>query len=175
MPQTFVIDLSKQTLLYVRGKGGTGKTEVIKAFLFGIELLDISNQVLLCALTGAATSYIKGSILHTALRIGRDQNDLTRMSKGAAQRKIALRHKRVLIVDEIGMVSKRQLHRVNQQCKILFNLPTSSGAVFGGLPIIVTLGDFYQFPPVLDMGLWAPRSTKGPSLYEEEIWLLFTN
>ena len=43
MPQNFVIDLSEQTLLYVRGERGTGKTEVIKAFLFGIELLDISN------------------------------------------------------------------------------------------------------------------------------------
>jgi len=110
MPQNFVIDLSEQTLLYVGGEGGTGKTEVIKAFLFGIELLDISNQVLLCALTGATASHIKGSTLHTALRIGRDQNDSARMSKGAVQRKIALRHKRVLIVDEISMVGKRQLH-----------------------------------------------------------------
>ena len=110
MPQNFVIDLSEQTLLYVGGEGGTGKTEVIKAFLFGIELLDISNQVLLCALTGAATSHIKGSTLYTTLRIGRDQNDSARMSKGAVQRKIALRHKRVLIVDEISMVGKRQLH-----------------------------------------------------------------
>src|SRR6266536_2308448 len=143
MPQNFVIDLSEQTLLYVRGKRGTGKTEVIKAFLFSIELLDISNQVLLCALTGAAASYIKGSILHTALRINRDQNDSARMSKGTAQRKIALRHKRVLIVDKIGIVSKRQLHRVNQQYKILFNLPISSGAMFDGLPVIVALSDFY--------------------------------
>jgi len=48
--------------------------------------------------------------LHTALRISRDQNDLARMSKGTAQRKITLRHKRVLIIDEISIVGKRQLH-----------------------------------------------------------------
>ena len=62
------------------------------------------------ALIGAAASYIKGSTLHTALRISRDQNDLARMSKGTAQRKITLRHKRVLIIDEISIVGKRQLH-----------------------------------------------------------------
>jgi type III secretory pathway component EscR len=44
--------------------------EVIKAFLFSIELLDILNKVILSTLIGAAVSYIKGSIVHAILRIG---------------------------------------------------------------------------------------------------------
>jgi hypothetical protein len=175
MPQNLVTDPSEQTLLYIGGEGGTGKTEVIKAFLFGMELLDTSNQVILSAPTGAAASHIKGSTVHAVLGIGRDQNDAARMSKAAAERRIALKHKRVLITDEIGMVGKKLLYRVDQQCKGIFSLPTDSGALFGGLPVVVALGDFHQFPPVLDQALWAPSPVKGQSLHLEEIWPRFNN
>jgi hypothetical protein len=70
MPQNLVIELSEQTLLYIRGKGGTGKMEVIKAFLFGIELLNILDKVILSTLIGVAVSYIKGSTVHAILGIG---------------------------------------------------------------------------------------------------------
>ena len=43
--------------------------EVIKAFLFSIELLNISDKVILSTLIGAATSHIKGSIIYTILGI----------------------------------------------------------------------------------------------------------
>jgi hypothetical protein len=70
MPQNLVIELSKQTLLYIRGKGGIGKIEVIKAFLFSIELLDISDKVILSTLIGVAASHIKGSTVYAILGIG---------------------------------------------------------------------------------------------------------
>jgi hypothetical protein len=44
--------------------------EVIKAFLFNIELLDILDKVILSALIGVATSHIKGSMVYAILRIG---------------------------------------------------------------------------------------------------------
>jgi len=44
--------------------------EVIKAFLFSIELLNILDKVILSTLIGVAISYIKGSIVYTILRIG---------------------------------------------------------------------------------------------------------
>jgi hypothetical protein len=70
MPQNLVIEPSEQTLLYIKGKGGIRKIEVIKAFLFGIELLNISDKVILSTLIGVAASHIKGSIVYTVLRIG---------------------------------------------------------------------------------------------------------
>ena len=44
--------------------------EVIKAFLFSIELLNILDKVILSTLIGVAISYIKGSIVYTILEIG---------------------------------------------------------------------------------------------------------
>jgi ATP-dependent exoDNAse (exonuclease V) alpha subunit len=111
IPQNLVIDPSEQTLLYIRGKGGTGKTEVIKAFLFGIELLNKSDQVILSTSTGAAASHIKGSMIHAVLRLSMSSAN---MASTAAIRRNALRHKRVLIIDEIGIISKKLLRRIDQ-------------------------------------------------------------
>jgi len=44
--------------------------EVIKAFLFSIELLDILDKVILSTLIRVTISYIKGLIVYTILRIG---------------------------------------------------------------------------------------------------------
>ena len=43
--------------------------EVIKAFLFSIELLDILDKVILSTLIRVTISYIKGSIVYTILSI----------------------------------------------------------------------------------------------------------
>ncbi|KAH8743012.1 hypothetical protein F5882DRAFT_342233, partial [Hyaloscypha sp. PMI_1271] len=74
------------------------------------------------------------------------------------------------------MTGKNLLHRMDQQCKGIFSLPTESGAALGGLPIIVTLGDFHQFPPVNDKPLWAQCPNQDPSLSPyREIWPRFNN
>jgi hypothetical protein len=49
------------------GVGGTGKTVLIKAFLFGLAILDRVDDVLLTAPTGSAASHIGGSTIHAAL------------------------------------------------------------------------------------------------------------
>jgi hypothetical protein len=50
----------------------------------------------------------------------------------------------MLIIDEISMISGTMLHQVNQKCQRFGDraLP------FGGLPVVILSGDFYQFPPV---------------------------
>ena len=34
---------------------------------------------------------------------------------------------------------------VDKQCSIIKNLDSDSTAVFGGLPVVIALGDFHQF------------------------------
>jgi ATP-dependent exoDNAse (exonuclease V) alpha subunit len=81
-----------------------------------------------------------------------------------------MRHKRVLITDEIGMCGKKRIRSIDSYCKVIYSLPTSSGASFGGLPLLVSLGDFHQFPPVRDRALWAPNVRS-----EMELWHRFDN
>jgi hypothetical protein len=98
-------------LLYIRGKGGIRKTEVIKAFLFSIELLDILDKVILFAPIRVAVSYIKGSTVYAILGIGMSLG-LANTANKTNQRNI-LRNKRVLIIDEISITSKNLLYYID--------------------------------------------------------------
>ena len=66
----FAIVLKDQTLAYIRGQGGIGKTILIASFLLRIEILGYSNKVLIVVFTGSATSYIRGTIIYTIIGIG---------------------------------------------------------------------------------------------------------
>jgi len=85
--------------------------EVIKAFLFSIELLNISDKVILSTLIGAAISYIKGLIVYTILGISIGLGLANIASK--TNRRNILRNKRVLIIDEISITSKNLLYYIN--------------------------------------------------------------
>jgi hypothetical protein len=65
-----LINTSKdQFLLYLGGVGGVGKTYLIKAFLFGLSIIEKQEVVLLTASTGAAAANIGGSTYHSALAL----------------------------------------------------------------------------------------------------------
>jgi DNA replication protein DnaC len=85
--------------------------EVIKAFLFSIELLDILDKVILSTLIGVAASHIKGSMIYAILGIGIGSGLANMANK--TNRRNALRNKRVLIIDEIGITSKNLLYCID--------------------------------------------------------------
>jgi hypothetical protein len=64
----------------------------------------------LSTLIGAAASYIKGSTIHAVLRLS---ISLANMASIAVIRRNTLRHKRVLIIDEIGIISKKLLCHID--------------------------------------------------------------
>ena len=78
----------------------------------------------------------------------------------------------MLIIDEISMVSSKLMDSIDKQCKVMKNLDTNSTAVFGGLPVVIVLGDFHQFSPVRAKALWQRQES-----YEEErgqqLWHMF--
>jgi hypothetical protein len=51
----------------------------------------------------------------------------------------------MLVIDEISMVSSKLLHSINLGSNVLKNLDCNSTAVFGGLPVVIVLGDFHNF------------------------------
>jgi hypothetical protein len=59
----------EQTLLYIRGKGGVGKSQVIKGIEAGMDLIYCKHKVILMALIGAAANQIGGNTCHTSLGI----------------------------------------------------------------------------------------------------------
>ena len=103
--------------------------------------------VLLMAPTGVAAININGTTIHTALAIPKESGDnLPPLSdQKRTQIRIALSDLKLVIIDEISMVSNTTLLHIHQRLKEIFATPNNQ--LFAGLSII-TLGDLYQLPPI---------------------------
>jgi hypothetical protein len=139
-----------QFLLYLGGVGGVGKTHLIKAFMFGLSIMRRHDDVLLTASTGAAAANVNGATYHSALGFGNNGNQPVRQATRSR-----LSHKKIFILDETSMVSLENLVQVNDRCNTIWDLNRASDTVFGGLPIVIFLGDFNQFRPVRGHAIWS--------------------
>jgi hypothetical protein len=160
-----------QFLLYLGGIGGVGKTHLIKAFMFGLSITRKHDDVLLTASTGAAAANINGATYHSALGFGNNGNQTLRQATRSR-----LSHKRVFILDEISMVSLENLVQINERCNAIWDLNRASDTVFGGLPIVIFLGDFNQFRPVRGHAIWSQATNDIIDLQSgRSIWSHFTH
>jgi len=65
---------------------------------------------------------------------------------------------------------------INSQCKAAKAQPINSPDLFGGLPAIILMGDFFQFPPVQGRALWQePKAGNDNDATGRLIWERFTN
>jgi hypothetical protein len=73
------------------------------------------------------------------------------------------------------MVSLENLVQINDQCNTIWDLNRASDTVFGGLPIVIFLGDFNQFRPVRGHAIWSQTSNDIAVLQSgKSIWGHFT-
>jgi hypothetical protein len=146
-----------QTLLYLGGEGGVGKSQVIKAVAIGMDLIQRKNKVILIAPTGAAADIIKGNTYHTSLGISLNRSRQTGM--GARVQQLWSR-KTIMILDEVSMIDLSTLSTINNHCKTARSLERTSLDLFGGLPMVILMGDFHQFPLVRGQPLWKLPKTE---------------
>jgi type II secretory pathway predicted ATPase ExeA len=69
--------MRNQMLLYIGGEGGVGKSQIVKAIVAGIDLIQRKQEVILMAPIGVAANNISGNTCHAALgiNIGKTQNN----------------------------------------------------------------------------------------------------
>ncbi|KAJ5556021.1 hypothetical protein N7513_003663 [Penicillium frequentans] len=125
----YVSSMRKQTLLYVGGEGGVGKSQIIKAVVAAMDLIHRKDEVILMAPTGAAADVIGGSTYHTSLGIS--LNRYRRGGVGPRVRRLWFR-KTIMIIDEVSMIDLSALSIINTHCKIARSLDRSSPDLFGG-------------------------------------------
>lgn len=144
LQQTALNILKSGKNVFLTGSAGTGKTYLLNQY---IKLLR-QHQVPLAitASTGIAATHIGGQTIHSWSGLGiKDsitKRDLEKIRKRSAVKK-RLRNVKVLIIDEISMLSGQNIENINlilQHFKENF-LP------FGGIQVIFS-GDFFQLPPV---------------------------
>lgn len=128
--------------IFITGPGGVGKSTLVKEIT--TELLKIDKKVGVTAMTGSAAILLKGSTLHSFLKIGLGRDDpkdiIRKLRKNGNHRWLDLD---VLIIDEVSMLDPELFDKLEYIARIL----RKSTKPFGGIQLVLS-GDFYQLPCV---------------------------
>ncbi len=131
--------------VFLTGEPGTGKTYTINAYVRYLRERDV--EVAITASTGIAATHIGGMTIHSWSGIGikRDLSayDLDRIASTEYVAK-RVRRAKVLVIDEISMLSADTLSMVDAVCREVRQVDEA----FGGLQVIL-VGDFFQLPPIV--------------------------
>jgi hypothetical protein len=130
--------------VFLTGEPGSGKTHTVNAYVEWLRSAGIEPAI--TAATGIAATQVSGMTLHSWSGIG----ILERISASDADRIAGKEHvarrvlrARVLIIDEISMLSAATLDGVDLVCKEI----RRNQEAFGGLQVVL-VGDFFQLPPI---------------------------
>ncbi|GKT51821.1 ATP-dependent DNA helicase pfh1 [Colletotrichum spaethianum] len=155
----------RQHLQYIGGGGGTGKSWLIDSVKQVFAAKDVSNQLVITAMSRTAAAGIEGTTLHSAVGL------TFRNAEGAMVNLIAAgniekakerwRRRSAFVVDKVSMLGLLTLYEVNQKLPMLRGFLEEA---FRGLPVVIFTSNFLQFTPVLQKSLLADieRIATGP-------------
>jgi len=139
---------------FLSGGAGVGKSHVITAIVqsfmrFYVKTPNINPDEICCVVaapTGKAAFNVAGMTLHCTFKLPPNQygGKLAKLEEGVANSlRLKLLRVKLFIIDEISMVSVRQLYEIDQRLKQIF----CSSEDFGGRSILV-VGHLRQLPPI---------------------------
>ncbi|MDO8482296.1 MAG: AAA family ATPase [bacterium] len=131
--------------VFLTGEPGSGKTHTVREYVSWLRDRGIEPSI--TASTGIAATHIGGFTIHSWSGIGiRRALDRYELDRIASNKRVYTRVKnaRVLIIDEVSMLSDRTLGMVDAVCREI----RRNEQPFGGLQIVF-VGDFFQLPPVV--------------------------
>lgn len=167
---------SKANLL-ITGAAGTGKTTLLSEIINRLQPSDI----LQCAPTGTASLHLpNGYTLHSAFKIPVGTfpklNDIKNYYSRLRNKHMTkpkndnwftrLQNAKIIIIDEVSMVSAWMLETIDTAIGILKNNPEYA---FGGMQVIF-VGDFLQLPPVYDKRNTDTPTSQGDPAYKSSVW-----
>lgn len=145
--------------VFLTGEPGSGKTHVTRTFISYLREHGIEPAI--TASTGIAATHIHGMTIHAWSGLG-IKSSLTTYDLDALSTKEylvrRLNNAKVLIIDEISMLSANTLSMVDVACRTLRGSPEP----FGGLQVVL-VGDFFQLPPISKFGAQAQFAYQSPS------------
>ena len=131
--------------VFLTGEPGAGKTYTINQYVKYLREREV--EVAITASTGIAATHIGGMTIHSWSGIGikrkLDKYDLDKISSNEYIVKRVSRA-RVLVIDEISMLSAGTLSMVDAVCREV----RQNSEAFGGLQVVF-VGDFFQLPPIM--------------------------
>lgn len=131
--------------VFLTGEPGSGKTYTINRYVSWLREHNIEPSV--TASTGIAATHIGGYTIHSWSGIGiRRTLSAYDLEKIASNKRVfdRVRNTRILIIDEVSMLSAQTLAMVDVVCREV----RRNTEPFGGLHVVF-VGDFFQLPPVV--------------------------
>lgn len=144
MKQTEALEILKGgSNVFLTGSAGSGKTYLLNKFI--AYLKEQKVPVGITASTGIAATHLNGRTIHSWAGIGIEERMNAAVKKSIVKTEVRERIKKskVLIIDEISMLSASRLDLINSVCQRV----RKNKEPFGGIQIILS-GDFFQLPPV---------------------------
>src|SRR3989338_10848077 len=130
--------------VFLTGEPGSGKTHTVNEYVAYLRQHNIEPAI--TASTGIAATHISGITIHSWSGIGikrkLDKYDLDKISSSSYVGK-RVRRAKVLIIDEVSMLSAETLSMIDAVCREVKQNPEP----FGGLQMILVC-DFFQLPPI---------------------------
>ncbi len=126
------------------------------------------KELLIAAPTEVATANIGSATIHETLSIDNRIQKQKRLAKGPWQNCL------VLILNEISIISLKLLSTVDMRLNQAKSKTNNDTIVLGGLALVIIMGDFYQFPPVVRRFLWTHLVTS-EEIHGKGIWNQFTS
>lgn len=131
--------------VFLTGEPGAGKSHTINQYTRWLRNHGVEPAI--TASTGIAATHIGGLTIHSWAGIGikrfLTEYDLDRIASTEHVVK-RIRKSKILIIDEVSMLSPDTLTMVDQVCREVLG----SSKAFGGLQVIF-VGDFFQLPPIV--------------------------
>ncbi|MCX6703627.1 MAG: AAA family ATPase [Candidatus Zambryskibacteria bacterium] len=168
MTQKDALDILKMGHnVFLTGAAGSGKTFVLNQYISYLKQSGV--EVAITASTGIASTHINGMTIHAWSGLG-IKNSLSDHDLEAMMDKQYLFKRfektQVLVIDEISMLSGRQLTMVEWICRTF----KRNDRPFGGLQVILC-GDFFQLPPITRFGDSVEEGrSKNDFAYESDVW-----
>lgn len=145
MTQKEALDILKMGAnVFLTGPAGSGKTFVLNQYINYLK--DSNVSVAITASTGIAATHLGGVTIHSWSGLGiKDYLTEYDIENLLEKEYLFNRHKKtkVLIIDEISMLSANQLSMIEYICRAF----KGNEKVFGGMQIVFC-GDFFQLPPI---------------------------
>ncbi len=131
--------------VFITGSAGTGKTYLLNQYIQYLKERQIYPTIV--APTGIAASHLKGQTIHSFFALGiRDSvvdNGYVEFLLEKSYLKSRFKKLKILIIDEISMVSPEIFASMDKVLRAFKNSPKP----FGGVQVVIS-GDFFQLPPV---------------------------
>ena len=131
--------------VFITGSAGTGKTYLLNQYIQYLKERQIYPTIV--APTGIAASHLKGQTIHSFFALGiRDtvvDNGYVDFLLDKSYLKSRFSKLKVLIIDEVSMVSPEIFSSMDKVLRAFKNNPEP----FGGVQVVIS-GDFFQLPPV---------------------------